>query len=326
MCVGERRRVAVVEVQAEGLGVELVDGRARRAATSGRRRCPGCRPSRAAWTPWKWIVCGCSEPLTKLDPQPLALAGAQRRAGDAAVVGPGGVLARPGATSISLSLGGSVQLAQHAAARQPRGSPSSKSRRTSVGSKPLAAVVDLAVLAEAAWPDGPPPCAGVARVAAPPRRRAAAGRRRHREHGRRGERAESRRAASRRVKRATTEIMACLNQICATGLNDRVPRCVSSAHGRRGSASPPTTRAHRGVGLLDRSERGKLALTGAEAAEFLHGQVTQRRRGAAPTARAATPRSSPTRARCWATCACSPRGDELLARHRARRRSRSSST
>jgi len=29
-----------------------------------------------------------------------------------------------------------------------------------------------------------------------------------------------------------------------------------------------------GVGLVDRSERGKLALTGAEAKEFLHGQVT----------------------------------------------------
>jgi hypothetical protein len=29
-----------------------------------------------------------------------------------------------------------------------------------------------------------------------------------------------------------------------------------------------------GCGLLDRSERGKLALTGAEAKEFLHGQVT----------------------------------------------------
>src|SRR3954471_7296378 len=28
------------------------------------------------------------------------------------------------------------------------------------------------------------------------------------------------------------------------------------------------------VGLVDRSERGKLALTGAEAKEFLHGQVT----------------------------------------------------
>ncbi len=30
-----------------------------------------------------------------------------------------------------------------------------------------------------------------------------------------------------------------------------------------------------GVGLLDRSERGKLALTGSDAKEFLHGQVTQ---------------------------------------------------
>ncbi len=30
-----------------------------------------------------------------------------------------------------------------------------------------------------------------------------------------------------------------------------------------------------GVGMLDRSERGKLALTGKDAKEFLHGQVTQ---------------------------------------------------
>ena len=29
------------------------------------------------------------------------------------------------------------------------------------------------------------------------------------------------------------------------------------------------------VGLVDRSERGKLALTGGEAKEFLHGQVSQ---------------------------------------------------
>jgi folate-binding protein YgfZ len=37
-----------------------------------------------------------------------------------------------------------------------------------------------------------------------------------------------------------------------------------------------------GVGLLDRSERGKLALTGAGAKEFLHGQVTQEITGLTP--------------------------------------------
>jgi folate-binding protein YgfZ len=37
-----------------------------------------------------------------------------------------------------------------------------------------------------------------------------------------------------------------------------------------------------GVGLLDRSERGKLALTGPDAKEFLHGQVTQDTRALTP--------------------------------------------
>ncbi|MGH2835539.1 MAG: YgfZ/GcvT domain-containing protein [Solirubrobacteraceae bacterium] len=37
-----------------------------------------------------------------------------------------------------------------------------------------------------------------------------------------------------------------------------------------------------GVGLLDRSERGKLALTGTDAKEFLHGQVTQDITGLTP--------------------------------------------
>ena len=58
------------------------------------------------------------------------------------------------------------------------------------------------------------------------------------------------------------------------------------------------------VGLVDRSERGKLALTGGEAKEFLHGQVTQDIEALSPGT-APTRRSSPTRARCSATCACS---------------------
>ena len=40
--------------------------------------------------------------------------------------------------------------------------------------------------------------------------------------------------------------------------------------------------ATEGVGLLDRSERGKLALTGKDASEFLQGQVTQDINGIAP--------------------------------------------
>src|SRR3954466_12692984 len=37
-----------------------------------------------------------------------------------------------------------------------------------------------------------------------------------------------------------------------------------------------------GCGLVDRSERGKLALTGTEAKEFLHGQVTNDIEGLEP--------------------------------------------
>src|SRR5439155_9371012 len=44
------------------------------------------------------------------------------------------------------------------------------------------------------------------------------------------------------------------------------------------AAQPPPAEDYRaltqGCGLLDRSERGKLALTGAAAVEFLNGQVT----------------------------------------------------
>ncbi len=55
-----------------------------------------------------------------------------------------------------------------------------------------------------------------------------------------------------------------------------------------------------GCGVLDRSERGKLALTGPGAVEFLNGQVTNELTTLGP-GRAATRRSSRTRARCSAT-------------------------
>ena len=47
---------------------------------------------------------------------------------------------------------------------------------------------------------------------------------------------------------------------------------MATAHGH---ARRRVRGAHRGAaGLVDRSERGKLLLTGAEAKDFLHGQVT----------------------------------------------------
>ena len=58
--------------------------------------------------------------------------------------------------------------------------------------------------------------------------------------------------------------------------------------------------------LVDRSERGKLALTGGEAKEFLHGQVSNDIEGLEsgsnttmrPASRTRVPRRIPPRARC----------------------------
>ena len=44
-----------------------------------------------------------------------------------------------------------------------------------------------------------------------------------------------------------------------------------------------------GAGLLDRSERGKLALEGPDAIEFLNGQVTNELAGCAPAKAAMRP-------------------------------------
>ena len=89
--LGQRPDVAVVEVQPGRQRVELVDGRAARLDLPGaepghavHRRPGGCRGSGSC--------AGAAEPLAKRDPQPLALAAAQRRPGDPPVVGPGGEL------------------------------------------------------------------------------------------------------------------------------------------------------------------------------------------------------------------------------------------
>src|SRR5680860_855930 len=76
-------------------------------------------------------------------------------------------------------------------------------------------------------------------------------------------------------------------RLVQSGGSDATMRSKSSASGTRRTLALPTiedmsatvTRdehdlLHESVGLVDRSYRGKLLLRGAEAAEFLQGQVT----------------------------------------------------
>ena len=82
-------------------------------------------------------------------------------------------------------------------------------------------------------------------------------------------------------------------------------------HGLMAASAQTTGPAHRalteGCGLIDRSERGKLALTGHAGADVPQRPGDERRRGARGRARASTRPSSRTRARCSATCASSTR-------------------
>ena len=116
---GERRDVAVVEVQAEGLGVELVGEAlagldlAAAAVLADPRHAVHQRRVDAVEVHRVRVVGGVDE----ADPQPLALAGPQGRAGDAAVVGPGLVL-DPGRDFDLLVLGDDRPFAQDAAAGQ----------------------------------------------------------------------------------------------------------------------------------------------------------------------------------------------------------------
>ena len=68
----QRQRVAVVEVAAERTGVELVDELFARRRSS---PAPGTPSMRAAWMPWKCMVCGCEPVVLEDDAQPVALGG-----------------------------------------------------------------------------------------------------------------------------------------------------------------------------------------------------------------------------------------------------------
>lgn len=63
--------------------------------------------------------------------------------------------------------------------------------------------------------------------------------------------------------------MACQNLACATALT------IVEQMSTTGQLSEQERAVRAGAGLVDRSERGKLALTGGEAKRFLQGQVTQ---------------------------------------------------
>jgi folate-binding protein YgfZ len=70
---------------------------------------------------------------------------------------------------------------------------------------------------------------------------------------------------------ATSEIMAYLNLLAEIGWTAAMLDAMTAPLGQ---TSDEHHALHDGCGLLDRSERGKLALAGAEAKRFLQGQVT----------------------------------------------------
>ena len=145
--LGERPDVAVVEVQAGGQRVELVDR-----AAAGRdlaRAEPGHAVHLGRVDAVEVDRVRVRRAVDERDPQPVALAAAQRRAGDAAVVGPRGE--RDAGRDLDLLVDrDELPLAQRRG-RRPAGVvvPQSKSRRISCGSKPLAAWSTVRAVAEA---------------------------------------------------------------------------------------------------------------------------------------------------------------------------------
>ena len=87
----------------------------------------------------------------------------------------------------------------------------------------------------------------------------------------------------------------------------------------------PDAAVRTGAGLLDRSERGKLALTGAGAKELLQGQVTNDVEALAPGSGCYAALLT-QRARCSATCAILDTGERAAGSTPSARRCRRSST
>ena len=137
--LGERGRVAVVEVQAERRGVELVDGRLARLDVAGADARDAVH--HVAVDAVEVDRVRVARAVREADPQPLALARAQRRAGHAPVVGPGGVLDAGRHLDLAV-LGDDVPLAHAAAHACPRrsraGSRAGRSRWPVRSTRPTA--------------------------------------------------------------------------------------------------------------------------------------------------------------------------------------------
>ena len=134
--LGQRPHVAVVEVQAGRLA-----RRTRRPCVPPGGISPGAEPGHAVHLGRVDAVevdrVRVLRAVDERDPQPLALARAQRRAGDAPVVGPGRELHARRDLDLLVDRD-QLPLAQHPAARQPRSSCPSRSRAgAACGSKPL---------------------------------------------------------------------------------------------------------------------------------------------------------------------------------------------
>ncbi len=114
---GQRTRVAVVEVQAERIGIELVG----EALAGLDRAAPESLvdPVHAGRVdPVEVDRVGMLRAVDEVDPQTLAFAGTQGRTGHAPVVGPGGELHARGDFDL-LVLGHDLPLPQHPPAREP---------------------------------------------------------------------------------------------------------------------------------------------------------------------------------------------------------------
>ena len=241
-------------------------------------------------------------PVHEPDPQPLALAGAQRRPRHAAVVGPGGVLhARAPPRSPSPR-----RPAPTRARRRPR-APSSKSRRISCGSKPFARGSTLPTAPEVGRAACAPACrrAMCGSAADASDRVQAAVRDQLVQHGQR------RRPPPRRPAAAAEKV--CLATIVVSS-DLAAPKSIT----RDVIATSDYELVTESVGLVDRSDRAKFLVRGAEAADFLQGQVSndvealepgQRllRHGPQPQGQAAHRPAHPARRRL------------VLARHRGHR-------
>ena len=237
--LGQRPHVAVVEVQAGGQGVELVDRLAAGLDLAGADPGHAVHLGRVDAVEVDRVRVGGA--VGEGDPQALALAAAQRRPGDALVVGPGRELHARGDLDLLVDRV-ELPLAQHAAVGHPRRLAPVEVAQDLVRVEAVGRVVDRAVVAEVGVPvvDRVVGAVLLGRL----RPRMAVGDGAVQERGRRRWRRCLRPAAFVRVSSATRSIMARLNLFVeqprrAASARGRASARRGSARGRRAAAAPP---------------------------------------------------------------------------------------